>query len=52
MLTLGLKACRDIETMKAWSQNLGHEDLITTFTSYGKLSRGRQAELMGSFPSL
>jgi integrase len=34
---LGQKTCRDIETMKAWSQNLGHEDLMTTFTSYGTL---------------
>ena len=29
------KTYRDIETMKAWSQNLGHDDLTTTFTSYG-----------------
>ena len=49
---LGQKTCRDIETMKAWSQNLGHEDLMTTFTSYGTLSRSRQAYLMESFPSL
>ena len=49
---LGQKTCRDIETMKAWSQNLGHEDLMTTFTSYGTLSRSRQADLMESFPSL
>jgi integrase len=48
---LGQKTCRDIETMKAWSQNLGHEDLMTTLTSYGTLSRGQQAALMGSFSS-
>ncbi|TNC66559.1 hypothetical protein [Rubellimicrobium roseum] len=23
------------EEMKAWSQNLGHSDVLTTFTSYG-----------------
>jgi integrase len=49
---LGQKTCRDIETMKAWSQNLGHEDLMTTFTSYGTLSRSRQAGLMESCMSL
>ena len=25
------------EEMKAWSQNLGHADVLTTFTSYGKV---------------
>ena len=40
---LGQKTCRDIEAMKAWSQNLGHEELMTTFTSYGTLSRNQQA---------
>jgi len=49
---LGQKTCRDIETMKAWSQNLGHEDLMTTFTSYGTLSRNRQADLIQSITSV
>ena len=25
------------EEMKAWSQNLGHADVLTTFTSYGNV---------------
>jgi hypothetical protein len=39
-------SCRTMEEMKAWSQNLGHEDLTTTFASYGTLSRGQQSQIM------
>jgi integrase len=45
---LGQKNCGSIEAMKAWSQNLGHEELMTTFASYGALSRNQQAEIMGA----
>lgn len=34
------------EEMKAWSQNLGHSDVMTTFTSYGTVPAHRQAELI------
>lgn len=34
------------EEMKAFSQNLGHDSLLTTFTSYGHVSDERQAEIM------
>ena len=34
------------EQMKAWSQNLGHADVLTTFTSYGSLPAHRQGELI------
>ena len=34
------------EQMKAWSQNLGHTDVLTTFTSYGNVSAHRQGELI------
>jgi hypothetical protein len=34
------------EKFKAWSQNLGHEHCLTTFSSYGKLPPHRQAELI------
>ena len=34
------------EEMKAWSQNLGHSDVLTTFTSYGAVPAHRQAELI------
>lgn len=41
-MTLGLTA----EQMKAWSQNLGHADVLTTFTSYGSVPAHRQGELI------
>lgn len=34
------------EAMKAWSQNLGHADVLTTFTSYGAVPGHRQGELV------
>jgi integrase len=34
------------EQMKAWSQNLAHEGVLTTFTSYGKVPVQRQGELV------
>ena len=30
--------CNSPEEVKAWSQNLGHEDVLTTFRSYGQVS--------------
>ena len=34
------------EEWKAWSQNLGHEQVLTTFSSYGTVQAERQAELI------
>lgn len=34
------------EEMKAWSQNLGHADVMTTLTSYGSVPTHRQGELI------
>ena len=34
------------EQFKAWSQNLGHDDCLTTFSSYGTLPPHRQAEII------
>jgi hypothetical protein len=34
------------EAMKAWSQNLGHADVMTTFNSYGSVPGPRQGELV------
>lgn len=45
---LGQKTCSNIEAMKAWSQNLGHEELMTTFASYGALSRNQQGDIIAS----
>lgn len=43
---LGTRLCRSPEEMKAWSQNLGHEKVMTTLTSYGKVEPHRQGELI------
>jgi integrase len=43
---LGERVCRTPEEFKAWSQNLGHEQVLTTFSSYGQVGHPRQAELM------
>lgn len=41
--------CRTPEDYKAWSQNMGHEDVLTTFQSHGSVATGRQVELFGRF---
>ena len=38
------------EQMKAWSQNLGHDRVLTTFTSYGTVPAHRQGELIRAAP--
>jgi integrase len=43
---LGERLCRTPEEFKAWSQNLGHEQVLTTFSSYGQVATDRQAELI------
>ena len=43
---LGEQKCRTPEEFKAWSQNLGHDQVMTTFTSYGSVSNHRQDEIM------
>jgi integrase/recombinase XerD len=45
---LGEKLCKSSEEFKAWSQNMGHEGVLTTFTSYGEVSRERQAHILRS----
>ena len=43
---LGEKICSTPEAMKAWSQNLAHESVLTTFTSYGAVRQERQTEIL------
>ncbi len=45
---LGEQRCRSAEEFKAWSQNLGHEKVLTTLTSYGRVAPTRQAEIIRS----
>jgi len=46
LVALGEKICRTPEDFKAWSQNLGHEKVMTTFTSYGEVPEQRQSEII------
>jgi integrase len=48
LATLGNRICKSPEEYKAWSQNLGHENVLTTFSSYGDVGRYRQAEIIRS----
>jgi integrase/recombinase XerD len=43
---LGQRVCRTPEEFKAWSQDLGHEQVMTTFSSYGQVPDARQRDLM------
>jgi len=45
---LAYSHCNGPEALKSWSQNLGHESPLTTFTSYGTVSTDRQRELVRS----
>lgn len=46
LVTLGERLCRSPEAFKAWSQNLGHEGVLTTFYSYGQVATLRQGEII------
>lgn len=46
---LASQHCRTPEDYKAWSQNMGHDDVLTTFRSYGSVATGRQVDLMTRF---
>ena len=43
---IGQQVCKTPEQMKAWSQNLGHEGVLTTLTSYGHMTHHRQGEVI------
>lgn len=47
LVALGQKLCQTPEHFKAWSQNLGHEEVLTTLRCYGKVATQRQGELIG-----
>jgi integrase len=46
LVTLGQTLCQTPEEFKSWSQNLGHEDVLTTLYSYGEVQQHRQGEIM------
>lgn len=46
LVQLGEKTCKTPEQFKAWSQNLGHDGVLTTFLNYGYVPTRRQGELI------
>jgi integrase/recombinase XerD len=46
LVRLGEATCRTPEEFKAFSQNLGHEGVRTTFMSYGDVPTSRQGEIL------
>lgn len=46
LATLGEKVCNTPEDFKAWSQNMGHEHVMTTFNYYGPVPDNRQGEIL------
>ena len=43
---LGLRLCRTPEQIKAWSQNHGHDQVLTTLISYSRIEEHRQGEII------
>ncbi len=48
LVRVGEERCQTAEEFKAWSQNLGHEGVLTTFYSYGAVGSRRQADIIRS----
>jgi site-specific recombinase XerD len=46
LVRLGQAICQTPEDFKAWSQNLGHEKVMTTFMSYGQVETPRQGAII------
>ncbi|MEQ5225968.1 hypothetical protein ABN220_10030 [Proteus cibi] len=52
LVRLGENLCRASEEFKAWSQNLGHESVLTSFYSYGDMHDYKQSELLRKLANL
>ena len=52
LVRLGEMRCRTPEEFKAWSQNLGHEGVLTTLYSYGAVATSRQGEIIANLSSV
>jgi integrase/recombinase XerD len=46
LVSFGQTRCQTIEDFKSWSQNLGHEEVLTTLYSYGHVQEQRQGEIL------
>lgn len=51
LVRLGEERCQTAEQFKAWSQNLGHDKVLTTFLSYGQVQTPRQGEILRGLAS-
>lgn len=49
LFLFGSQVCESLEELKAWSLNLGHENLATSYNSYLPMSRERQREILKKF---
>jgi integrase/recombinase XerD len=45
---MGERLCQTPEQFKAWSQNLGHEGVLTTLFAYGTVPEARQREIIAA----
>ena len=52
LVQLGQTRCKTPEAFKAWSQNLGHESVLTTLYSYGEVGRQRQSEIISALSTI
>ena len=52
LVQLGQRVCASPEEMKAWSQSLGHDSVMTTFTSYGEVSPEREKKVFENLASV
>jgi len=41
-----MKICKTPHELKAWSQNFGHSDVLTTLSNYGKLMSEEQIDVI------
>jgi integrase len=48
LVRLGQQRCVTAEQLKAWSQNIGHDKVLTTLMSYGQVDGARQSELIAA----
>ncbi len=48
---VGEQMCKTPEEFKAWSQNFGHDKVLTTFTSYGYIDEHNQGKIIKGLSS-
>ena len=46
LIRLAQRNCRSLEEFKAWSENIGHEDMLTSLRSYGQVPEQRRRALI------